>query len=142
MTGGPYPRLWKLLAEAQAPPAVDPAGWAGLPLPGELPSPWVTWMLFGLVRHRRRQLWVGEVVRERLGGDRGRGCRVGSMGHPDGRPQSGPVPGLPEWEYYFHGIGCCLTHKVTGEKIDVNFFGDHAEGFDFYFYLWYLQSLR
>jgi hypothetical protein len=37
---------------------------------------------------------------------------------------------LPEWEYYFHGKGCCLTHRVTGEEIDVDFFDDSAEYFD------------
>src|SRR5262249_37888766 len=35
-----------------------------------------------------------------------------------------------------------LTHRVSGEQIDVDFSADHAEGFDFYFYLNYLRSLR
>jgi hypothetical protein len=30
----------------------------GLPEPGVLPSPWDTWTLIGLSRHRERQLWV------------------------------------------------------------------------------------
>jgi hypothetical protein len=118
------------------------AAWESLPAPGRLPPPWLTWTLIALVRHRRRQLRVGEVVRDRLDGDLGRLAACGALGHPEERPQHGPVPGLPEWEYYFHGIGCCLTHRVTGEAIDVNFFGDHAEGFDFYFFIWYLRSLR
>src|SRR5262249_40161076 len=29
----------------------------GLAGPGALPSPWETWTLIGLVRHRERQLW-------------------------------------------------------------------------------------
>jgi hypothetical protein len=49
------------------------------------------------------------------------------LGHPEGVPQSGPVPGLPEWEYYFHGRGCSLTHKVEGDEIDVDFWDDSAE---------------
>lgn len=61
------------------------------------------------------------------------------MAHPEDRPDQ-QVPGLEEWEYRFHGIGCCLTHRLTGERIDVDFVGDHAEGFDFY--LNYLESLR
>jgi hypothetical protein len=37
-----------------------------LPAAGELPFPWEVWALIGLVRHRRRQVWVGEVVTTRL----------------------------------------------------------------------------
>lgn len=118
------------------------AAWASLPAPGQLPPPWLMWTLIALVRHRQRQLWVGDVVRTRLGGDLLRIARAGALGHPEGRPQRGPVPGLPEWEYYFHGCGCCLTHRVSGEEIDIDFFGDHAEGFDSYFFLNYLRSLR
>src|SRR5579859_7135817 len=40
----------------------------GLPEPGVLPSPWETWTLVGLTRHHRRQLWVAEIVRNRLQG--------------------------------------------------------------------------
>jgi hypothetical protein len=49
---------------------------------------------------------------------------------------------MPEWEYYFHGRGCCLTHKVVGDEIDVDFWGDSAEYFDTFFYTKYLESLR
>ena len=36
----------------------------------ELPlSPWAIWLLFSLVRHERRQLWVAEVAASRLGVD-------------------------------------------------------------------------
>jgi hypothetical protein len=49
---------------------------------------------------------------------------------------------MPEWEYYFHGRGCCVTHKVEGGRIDVDFFGDTAEYFDTVFYKNYLDSLR
>src|SRR5262245_29296652 len=124
-----FDRFWQALAGLDPDATPDPAAWASLPDPGRLPPPWLTWTLITLVRHRDRQRWVGDVVRNRLDGDLLRVARAGSMGHPEGRPQRGPVPGLPEWEYFFHGIGCCLTHRVTGEEIDVNFFGDHAEGF-------------
>src|SRR3954466_4789592 len=84
----------------------------GLPEPGALPSPWETWTLIGLVRHRERQLWVETIVRTRLRGDPADLAAIGSLGHPEEVKKSGPVPGLPEWEYDFHGRGCCLTHKV------------------------------
>jgi hypothetical protein len=114
----------------------------GLPDPGALPSPWETWTLIGLVRHRERQLWVADVIRNRLRGTPADLAAAGSLGHPEGVPQSGPVPGMPEWEYYFHGCGCCLTHKVEGDEIDVDFWDDSAEYFDTFFYTKYLESPR
>jgi hypothetical protein len=113
-----------------------------LPEPGALPSPWETWTLIGLVRHRDRQLWVADIIRNRLRGAPSDLARMGALGHPEGVPQSGPVPGMPEWEYYFHGRGCCLTHKVEGDEIDVDFWDDSAEYFSTFFYTEYLESLR
>lgn len=113
-----------------------------LPEPGSLPSPWETWTMIGLARHRGRQLWVADIISTRLQGAPSDLAAVGAMGHPEGVPQLGPVPGMPEWEYYFHGRGCCITHKVDGDAIDVDFFGDTAEYFDTYFYKNYLDSLR
>ena len=49
---------------------------------------------------------------------------------------------MPEWEYYFHGRGCCLSHKVDGDAIDVDFYDDSADYFDTFFYKNYLESLR
>jgi hypothetical protein len=135
--------LLQAFARSQAPPPVDLAGAvAALPDVGSLPSRWEVWTLIGLVRHRRRQQWVGRVVTDLLGGHLRRIAGMGALGHPLDRPRYGPVPGDPEWEYRFHGIGCCLTHKVTGESIDVDFVGDSAEYFDIYFYGNYLESLR
>ena len=122
--------------------AISSATLHALPPVGHRPSPWTTWKLIGLVRHRRRQLWVGEVVATRLGGDQEAIATMGSLGHPPDIPQQGLVPGLTEWEYFFHGKGCCLTHRGTGEAIDVDFFGLTAEFFDGYFYLRYLRSMR
>ncbi len=110
--------------------------------PGALPSPWVTWTLIGLARHRRRQQWVAEIVQTRLRGDTNVLAARGSLGHPGGVSQSGSVPGMPDWEYYFHGRGCCLTHKVDGDAIDVDFWDKTADYFDTYFYKNYLESLR
>src|SRR5262245_57972123 len=114
----------------------------GLPDPPALPSPWETWTLIGLVRHRNRQLWVADIIRNRLRGAPADLAMFGALGHPEGVPQSGPVPGMPEWEYYFHGRGCCLAHKVDGDEIDVDFWDDSAEYFDTFFYTNYLESLR
>jgi hypothetical protein len=113
-----------------------------MPAPGELPCPWVIWTLIGLVRHRDRQVWVGEIVSTRLQGDMGQVATFGALGHPEARPETGTVPGMPEWEYRFHGRGRCLTHKVNGEEVDVDFHGEDAEAIDCYFYLNYLRSLR
>lgn len=113
-----------------------------LPVPHALPSPWETWALIGLVRHRNRQVWVADVIRNRLRGAPADLAMMGALGRPDGFPQSGPVPGMPEWEYFFHGRGCCLTHKVDGDAIDVDFWDDSAEYLDTFFFTKYLESLR
>src|SRR5262245_56073662 len=135
--------LLTALARAGEPEPADlDSALRGLPEPGALPSPWETWTLIGLVRHRDRQLWVADVIRNRLRGAPADLAGMGALGHPEGVPQSGPVPGMPEWEYYFHGRGCCLTHKVEGDEIDVDFWDDSAEYFDTFFYTKYLESLR
>jgi hypothetical protein len=62
-----YELLYRALARPSAPPPADLlSAVEALPAPGTLPSPWETWALFALVRHRRRQLWVGEVITYRL----------------------------------------------------------------------------
>jgi hypothetical protein len=114
----------------------------GLPEVAILPSPWDTWTLIGLTRHRERQWWVADIIRTRLQGDVNRLATFGALGHPDGVPQRGTVPGLPEWEYFFHGRGCCLTHKIDGDAIDVDFWNESADYFDTFFYIHYLNSLR
>lgn len=111
------------------------------PEPKHLPAPWMTWALIGLVRHQERQQWVADIVRNRLQGDAGKIATIGSFAHPQDLPQRGPVPGMPEWEYYFHGKGCRLSHKVHGEVIDVDFWDESADYFDTFFYEKYLRSL-
>lgn len=123
-------------------PADLVAALQGLPEPGTLPSPWETWTLIGLARHRERQFWVADIIRTRLRGNPEGVAAIGALDHPEGVAQLGPVPGMPEWEYYFHGRGCCISHKVDGDAIDVDFYDDTAEYFDTYFYKNYLESLR
>src|SRR4051794_2643642 len=123
-----FDALLVAFARAGEPEPADLAAFLrGLPVPGTLPSPWETWTLIGLVRHRERQLWVETIVRTRLRGDPAGLAAIGALGHPEGVKQSGPVPGMPEWEYYFHGRGCCISHKVNGDEIDVDFWDDSAE---------------
>lgn len=50
--------------------------------------------------------------------------------------------GDDQWEYYFHGRGCCLTHRQTGEAIDVDFYDDSCDWTDPYFFVWHLESLK
>jgi hypothetical protein len=123
-------------------PADLPSCLEGLPDAGALPSPWETWTLIGLVRHRERQYWVQDIIHTHLKGESDSLAEMGALGHPDEVQQNGSVPGMPEWEYHFHGRGCCLTHKVTGEDIDVDFWDATAEYFDIFFYTKYLESLR
>lgn len=111
--------------------------WASEPLPL---SVWDTWTLLTLVRHRSRQQFVADTIRFRLNADL-RHLAAGALGHPN-CPQHGLVPGLTDWEYYFHGQGCCLTHRVTGEEIDVDFCDDTADWFDRHFFVNYLESLK
>jgi hypothetical protein len=138
-----FDSLWHAFEQALGEPTDDLAtAIHALPDVGRLPSPWATWTLIGLVRHRRRQLWVGQVVATRLQGELESIARMGAFGHPEDIPQHGLVPGLTDWEYFFHGGGCCLTHRGSGEAIDVDFFGETAEYFDIFFYLNYLKSLK
>lgn len=103
---------------------------------------WSMWTLICLRRHLDRQKWVGYIVESRLKGDlRQIGC-AGAFGHPEGLPQLGKVPDEPDWNYYFHGCGCCLTNDVTGSRIDVDFSreGD-SDKIDRFFYTDFLLSL-
>lgn len=104
-------------------------------------SPWALWLLFGLVRHEARQQWVAQIAVDRLGADLIAISNEGALAHPEGK-ESGLVPGLTDWEYSFHGTGCCVTNRITGEMIDVDFYDGSAEWFDGYFYLGYLESLK
>ncbi|QDV21576.1 hypothetical protein Pan153_62660 [Gimesia panareensis] len=104
-------------------------------------TPWASWTLFSLIRHRPRQEFVSQIVQERLGVDQLKLAKQGYGAHPQGENR-GPVPGLPEWEYNLHGRGCYIVHQETGIDIDVDFFDETADWYDLFFYQWYLKSLR
>jgi hypothetical protein len=58
-----FDHLWHGFRQAILAPYGDLMGAVhALPAVGHRPSPWTTWTLIGLVRHRRRQFWVAEVV--------------------------------------------------------------------------------
>ena len=104
-------------------------------------SPWEMWALVGLLRHERRQKWVGFIVETKLGGSGREIGTSGALGHPDSLPQYGEVPDNPGWRYYFHGRGCCLTH-ADGTKIDVDFADDGSPlEIDPWFYTHFLLSI-
>ncbi|MCA9091164.1 MAG: hypothetical protein KDA90_21305 [Planctomycetaceae bacterium] len=104
-------------------------------------SPWANWLLLSLVRHVERQQWVGGIVETQLGVDMREMSEAGALAHPP-VPQVGLVPKLSAWEYVLHGRGCCLTHRITGESIDVDFYDGSPDWIDDYFYLAYLHSLK
>lgn len=104
----------------------------------ELPAdPWARTLLLCLVRHQARQRWVLEVVETKLHADSGEVGSHGAFAHPE--RGYGPVPGLSDWTFRFHGVGCCLTHR-SGEAIDVDFVDGSADWIDPFFYLEFLRT--
>lgn len=104
-------------------------------------TPWASWTLFSLIRHRPRQELVSQIVQQNLGVNQLDLAKQGYGAHPEGSNR-GPVPGLPEWEYNLHGRGCYIVHQETGIDIDVDFYDETADWYDLFFYQWYLKSLR
>lgn len=108
-----------------------------LVLPGDA---WERRLLVALHGHLPRQRWVAEIVRDKLYTDTPALAKLGPFARTEDLPQTGPVPGLPDWTYTFHGIGCCLTHQ-NGSTIDVDFDEHGAEGIDPFFYAATLESM-
>ncbi|WP_298867321.1 hypothetical protein [uncultured Gimesia sp.] len=104
-------------------------------------SPWGLWTLCSLVKHRQRQEFVLECVRFKLDGDPVAIAAAGAFAHPPIK-KHGLVPGDTDWKYNFHGRGCRLKNRISGECIDVDFFDDTADWFDDYFYNIFLKSLK
>jgi hypothetical protein len=103
----------------------------------EPPAPESRWLLLALSRHVERQRWVARVGAERLGADIAQIGRAGAFGHPE--RQRGAVPGLPDWTFYFHGIGLCLTRE-DGLKIDVDFIDGRDDVVDPWLFQRYLKT--
>lgn len=104
-------------------------------------SPWALWLLLGLVRQVDRQRWVSTVAMTKLGIDMDEMSSAGALAHP-AIPQKGLLPDFPAWEYYLHGRGCCLTNRITGESIDVDFYDGMSDWIDDFFYIGFLKSLK
>ncbi|MFT3683715.1 MAG: hypothetical protein QM783_02115 [Phycisphaerales bacterium] len=138
MTAAAFHRVSAAIHAASQPeqPALSANG-AGELLPL---SPWAMWLLLALIRHQERQRWVGRIVEARLGVNLADLSAAGNLLRLPVK-EAGLVPGQPEWEYLFHGPGCCLTHRVTGESIDVDFYNASADWVDQFFFIGFLKSL-
>jgi len=97
-------------------------------------------VLVAAYKHLEKQKWVAEIVATILGTDLDELGRLGGFAHPEHIPQKGKVPNLPGWNYFFHGMGCCLTH-IDGVEIDVDFPEGRYDVIDPYFFANYLSSL-
>ena len=81
-------------------------------------EPWVQWLLICLCRQEKRQEWHREIHLKII--------------EADGE-DSGTVPDHPEWEYYYHGRGLCLSGP-NEEELDVDFYDDESKTIDPYFF--------
>lgn len=97
-------------------------------------------VLAAAYKHLATQQWVANIVINNLGANLLELGRLGGLGHPQNIPQGGKVPNLANWQYFFHGRGCCLTCE-DGTSIDVDFPDGRADIIDTYFFSNYLQSL-
>jgi hypothetical protein len=77
-----------------------------------LPTPQFTWLLLGLVAYAERLRWAWEVVHRRLPDAVHWAMETQGEFH-------GTVPGLPDWEYDCGGGCVTLTHKGTGEWLNL-----------------------
>jgi hypothetical protein len=100
----------------------------GRTTPTGVVPPWLGWLVVALLRQRERQAWHRFIVSTRLGED-------------ERALNEGPVPRLPGWSFYFHGIGCCLTGP-DGELVDVDRRDEAAAIIDPYFFAWRVRSVR
>lgn len=137
----PIDKLTGRFATIVASPSIDRELWVEWLSQPSILTPWQSWTLLALVRHRTRQEFVADIARFRLKADLARIAESGALGHPD-IPAKGVVPGLTDWEYRFHGCGCALTHRVSGEMIDVDFYDATADWINPSFFVEYMRSLK
>jgi hypothetical protein len=105
-----HPLAKQVIECAQQASSSDPTAKES-PLPIAVPSPWSLWLLMSLVRQVERQRWVSTILASKLGVDMDAMSVAGAMAQPP-VAQLGPVPGYSDWEYYFHGRGCCRSATV------------------------------
>ncbi len=135
-----HPLAKQVIECAQQASSSDPTAKES-PLPIAVPSPWSLWLLMSLVRQVERQRWVSTILASKLGVDMDAMSVAGAMAQPP-VAQLGPVPGYSDWEYYFHGRGCCLSNRITGESIDVDFYDGISDWIDDFFFVCFLESLK
>jgi len=99
-------------------------GLSGEPNPDPPPA-WLGWILVCLCRQRSRQSWLRWVAETRL---------------EDVDDDEGPVPGLPEWSYEYHGQGLCLSGPGN-EHLDVDFHDAQCATIDPFFFAWRVLRL-
>jgi hypothetical protein len=104
-------------------------------------TPWTLWLLMTLVRQVERQRWVSSIIVSELGVDMDAMSVAGALAHPP-VAQSGLIPEHTDWEYYFHGRGCCLSNRITGESVDVDFYDGISDWIDDFFFVRFLESLK
>lgn len=137
----PIEKLTRRIATIVDSPSIDPELWNGWLSQPSILTPWQSWTLLVLVRHRTRQELVADIARFRLKADLARIAESGALGHPD-IPVKGVVPGLTDLEYLFHGCGCAVTHRISGEMIDVDFYDATADWINPSFFIEYMRSLK
>jgi hypothetical protein len=102
-------------------------------------SPWDIWPLFGLIRFALKQQWATDIRAERLGDVEASIAEYLEQGGGDAWLFSGVVPGLLEWEYRFTLDDFRLQNRLTGERIQHDYYVEHPPGT--YNYVRYLKSL-
>lgn len=102
---------------------------------------WTTWLLVCLVRYSAKQQWAAEIVKTRLGLSPEEIGEAGPFAYQQIQ-NPGLVPGLTDWEYELHGIGCRLTNRITGEVVDTDFSDEVPNQIDVFFFIEWIESLR
>lgn len=99
-------------------------------------TPGEFWTVVCFVRYLSRVEWGAKLVAARI-------LAGPEKLLPENTPHHGIVPGVPDWEYMFHGIGCRLTHRLDGTTIDWDAHGSvpGIQYVDDWFFLSYLDSL-
>src|SRR5436305_10974473 len=107
-----FEELFRVLHEASFAPPRGPLARAlrSLPSEGALPSPWLTWALFGLLDLWCRRAWAWARLEKHLAPARPRRPRRPLLG---GMKASGVLPGLPDWVFELDGVVGVVADRAT-----------------------------
>lgn len=89
-------------------------------------QPWMSWLLICLCRQLERQEWLKAID-----------LRIREQEHE----QTGIVPDLPEWKFFYHGMGLCLSGP-NNEILDVDFHENDVQTVDPYFFARRVMNLE